>query len=94
MPGVFIPGLEFRGTTPFQQKKAIQMSGLILETWRVFTQSCSLEKPIFWSVDANSVRVPTWPVIDLSHVLVFHLKQNCCQILNYIQDSVVHKLSF
>ena len=94
MPGVFIPGLEFRGTTRSSKKKARQMSGLILETWRVFTQSCSLEKPIFWSVDANSVRVPTWPVIDLSHVLVFHLKQNCCQILNYFQSGVVDKLSF
>jgi len=85
MPGVFIEG---------HKKRARRESGLILETWRVFTQLYSLEKPIFWFVDGGSVKSRTWLVIDLCHVLVLHLQQNCCQFLNYVQNSGVQKPGF
>ena len=70
------------------------MSGLILETWRVFTQSYFVEKPKFRFVDECSLRARTWPVIDLCHVLVFHFPQNCCRFLNYFERKTNQKLSF
>jgi len=61
MPAMFwvLTKQKHRGHGPLQQKKARRESGLILETWRVFTQSYFIEKPIFWSVDKNSVRAHT-----------------------------------
>lgn len=74
-----------------KKRRPDNVSGLNLETWRVFTQSCSLEKPLFWFVDVCSVRAGTWRVIDLCHVLVSHFPQNCCQILNVFQADEVSK---